>query len=65
MIFSGAHQNTLESLPTVLASTLITGVKYPRVAASLCGVWTVCRVLYTIGYSSGNPKKVHIYLYSC
>lgn len=42
----------------ILASTLITGVKYPKVAASLCGVWTVCRVLYTIGYSTGNPKKV-------
>ena len=42
----------------ILASTLITGVKYPKVAASLCGVWSVCRVLYTIGYSTGIPKKV-------
>ncbi|KAM5531407.1 hypothetical protein V8D89_014931 [Ganoderma adspersum] len=56
-----AHQNTLESLPMILASTLITGVKYPKVAASLCRVWTVCRVLYTIGYSTGIPKKRNLF----
>ncbi|KIP06175.1 hypothetical protein PHLGIDRAFT_36079 [Phlebiopsis gigantea 11061_1 CR5-6] len=52
-----AHQNTLEWLPQVIASTLIVGVKYPRFAAAVCATWSVARVLYTIGYTSGNPKK--------
>lgn len=55
---AGAHQNTLEWLPQVIASTLIVGVKYPCFAAAVCATWSVARVLYTIGYTSGNPKKV-------
>lgn len=42
----------------ILTSTLITGLKYPVVAASLCGVWTFSKIFYTIGYSTGDPKKV-------
>ncbi|OCH96439.1 membrane-associated proteins in eicosanoid and glutathione metabolism [Obba rivulosa] len=56
-----AHQNTLENLPTVLFSTLILGLKHPVYAASLCGVWTVFRVFYTIGYSTGDPKKRNLF----
>ncbi|KAJ3555876.1 hypothetical protein NM688_g2337 [Phlebia brevispora] len=52
-----AHQNTLEWLPQVLTSTLIVGLKYPVYAASLCGVWTAARFIYTIGYSTGDPAK--------
>ncbi|PIL31423.1 hypothetical protein GSI_06124 [Ganoderma sinense ZZ0214-1] len=52
-----AHQNTLETIPMILTSTLITGLKYPVLAASLCGAWTFSRIFYTIGYSSGDPKK--------
>ncbi|KAM5532236.1 hypothetical protein V8D89_014075 [Ganoderma adspersum] len=52
-----AHQNTLESIPMILTGTLITGLKYPVVAASLCGVWTFSKIFYTIGYSTGDPKK--------
>ncbi|KAI0756330.1 membrane-associated proteins in eicosanoid and glutathione metabolism [Daedaleopsis nitida] len=52
-----AHQNTLEALPVMISGTLITGLTYPIVAASLCGGWVFARILYTIGYSTGDPKK--------
>jgi hypothetical protein len=38
--------------------TLITSLKYPVLAASALGLWSLARVGYTLGYSSGNPKKV-------
>ncbi|KAF9818002.1 hypothetical protein IEO21_03077 [Rhodonia placenta] len=52
-----AHQNTLEYIPTVAISTVITSVKHPLVAASLCGAWALFRVPYTIGYSTGDPAR--------
>ncbi|EIW83550.1 membrane-associated proteins in eicosanoid and glutathione metabolism [Coniophora puteana RWD-64-598 SS2] len=52
-----AHQNTLESLPTVLISTAIAGVQFPTYAAAGLGLWVAGRVLYTIGYSTGEPAK--------
>lgn len=54
----GAHQNTLESLPQIIAATMIVGLKYPIYAASLCGLWSVSRFFYTIGYSTGDPARV-------
>lgn len=45
-----AHQNTLESLPAVLALTALVGLAHPLVAASLCTAWNVGRVLYGLGY---------------
>ena len=36
---------------------LVTGLKHPKFAAGLGGVWFVGRVLYTIGYTSGDPAK--------
>lgn len=50
-----AHQNTLEYLPQVAIGTLVLGLRHPRIAASVCGVWIVFRVIYTIGYSTGDP----------
>ncbi|ELU45517.1 MAPEG domain-containing protein [Rhizoctonia solani AG-1 IA] len=52
-----AHQNTLEWLPHVLFFTTFLGLRYPTLAASLGGVWSASRVLYTLGYASGDPKK--------
>ncbi|KAI6040842.1 hypothetical protein EDC04DRAFT_2672877 [Pisolithus marmoratus] len=53
-----AHQNTLESVPIVVLGTLVTGLKYPLLAAGLSSAFSVGRVLYTWGYKSGNPAKV-------
>ncbi|KAJ1309029.1 hypothetical protein OPQ81_004710 [Rhizoctonia solani] len=52
-----AHQNTLEWLPHVIFFTTFLGLRRPILAASLGGVWSASRVLYTIGYASGDPKK--------
>ncbi|KAN0073693.1 hypothetical protein V8E55_012170 [Tylopilus felleus] len=52
-----AHQNTLEHMPTILITTLVSGVKYPVFAAGACAFWVFTRVLYTIGYTSGDAAK--------
>ncbi|KAJ7750074.1 membrane-associated proteins in eicosanoid and glutathione metabolism [Mycena maculata] len=52
-----AHQNTLENLPMLYSMTLITSLKYPIFAASLLGTWSLARVGYTVGYSTGDPMK--------
>ncbi|CAE6451865.1 hypothetical protein RSOLAG22IIIB_03809 [Rhizoctonia solani] len=52
-----AHQNTLEWLPHVLFFTTFLGLRRPVLAASLGALWSASRVLYTIGYASGDPKK--------
>lgn len=52
-----AHQNTLESLPIAVIGTLVTGLRFPILAASLMGTWTLARVLYTRGYATGDPDE--------
>ena len=37
---------------------MFAGLRYPTAAASLAGLWLVGRVLYTIGYSTGDADKV-------
>ncbi|KAF8524708.1 membrane-associated proteins in eicosanoid and glutathione metabolism [Hysterangium stoloniferum] len=52
-----AHQNTLETVPQALFLLAVAGLKQPIAAASLCGLWVVARVLYTLEYSAGGPAK--------
>ncbi|KZT08544.1 membrane-associated proteins in eicosanoid and glutathione metabolism [Laetiporus sulphureus 93-53] len=52
-----AHQNTLEYLPIILSGTLVMSLKYPVAAACMCGVWSLSRFIYTIGYSTGDPTR--------
>lgn len=52
-----AHQNTLESIPPLYVSALITALKYPIPAAVGLGLWSVSRIAYTAGYTSGDPAK--------
>lgn len=42
-------------------SLLITGLKHPKVAAGIGAAWFVGRVLYTIGYATGNPGNRNTY----
>jgi len=58
-----AHHNTLEYIPMVHVLTLLTSLKYPIVAASICGLWTISRISYTRGYLTGNPSKRASFLY--
>ncbi|KAH9965104.1 hypothetical protein BGW80DRAFT_1179039 [Lactifluus volemus] len=53
-----AHQNTLEYIPVLLTVTLVSSLHYPIPAAVGCGLWTVARVFYTLGYGTGTPSKV-------
>ncbi|KAJ7481667.1 membrane-associated proteins in eicosanoid and glutathione metabolism [Mycena latifolia] len=52
-----AHANTLENLPVLYTMTLITALKYPTLAASALGLWSLARVGYTWGYTTGDAKK--------
>ena len=38
-------------------STLLAGLRYPVFAASALGFWSFCRIIYTLGYGTGDPKK--------
>lgn len=40
--------------------TLISGLKYPILAASACALWSLTRIPYTLGYITGDPKKVRL-----
>ncbi|KZS98083.1 Psf2-domain-containing protein [Sistotremastrum niveocremeum HHB9708] len=52
-----AHQNTLESYAQNLFAILFTGLKYPLLASGLGAAYTFGRILYTLGYVSGDPSK--------
>ncbi|KAF5368826.1 hypothetical protein D9758_003032 [Tetrapyrgos nigripes] len=52
-----AHHNTLENLPLIYLTTILTGLKYPVFAASACGLWVLTRIAYTRDYGSGIPSK--------
>ncbi|KAJ2912153.1 hypothetical protein MD484_g8260, partial [Candolleomyces efflorescens] len=50
------HQNTLENLPLLYTSTIIVGLKYPILAAALCGSWVIGKYAYSLTYWSGNTN---------
>jgi len=52
-----AHHNTLETLPLFVFTTLIAGLQAPRLAVGFGALWSVSRVLYTRGYTTGDPKR--------
>ncbi|EAU92744.2 hypothetical protein CC1G_01789 [Coprinopsis cinerea okayama7 len=52
-----AHQNTLENLPLVYVTTILTGLYHPKLAALACTSWSIGRVAYTNGYVTGDPSK--------
>ncbi|KAG2337632.1 membrane-associated proteins in eicosanoid and glutathione metabolism [Suillus weaverae] len=52
-----AHQNTIEHMPLIIVTTLATSMKHPVFAGYACGSWALSRVLYTLGYITGDPVK--------
>jgi glutathione S-transferase len=52
-----AHQQTLEWMAPVMVMTAANGLVFPIAAAQCCAVWTVGKILYINGYSSGDPEK--------
>ncbi|KAN0134293.1 MAPEG family [Lactarius tabidus] len=55
-----AHQNTLENVALIVLSTLISAIHYPTYAAIGCGIWSFGRILYTLGYSTGEPSARNV-----
>ncbi|XP_037518466.1 microsomal glutathione S-transferase 3 [Rhipicephalus sanguineus] len=52
-----SHQNFLESYPQFLMTLFLGGVEYPRLAACAGVVYLAGRIVYAIGYSTGDPSK--------
>ena len=51
-----AHANFTENLLPALGALLISGLRFPTVAAGLGAGWAVSRVVYAAGYTSSGPK---------
>ena len=52
-----AHQNTLENLPQFFFLLTTGGFSCPKLAAVGGWVWVAGRVVYALGYSTGDPAK--------
>eukprot|EP00850_Spirogloea_muscicola_P018541 SM000171S03230 [mRNA] locus=s171:103368:104883:+ [translate_table: standard] len=57
--YQRAHQNTMESYPAFIAMLLLSGLAYPVTAAVFGTVWIIGRLVYSMGYYSGDPQKRH------
>merc|ERR1712008_305543 len=51
------HQNTLEFTPFYLALVILGGLRHPTFAAGAGGIYLVARIIYSLGYYTGNPKS--------
>ncbi len=55
--YQRAHQNTLEFVPFYLALLMCGGLRHPLVASGAGAVFLLGRVVYSLGYYSGDPAK--------
>ncbi|KAK3278588.1 hypothetical protein CYMTET_13484 [Cymbomonas tetramitiformis] len=51
------HQNSLEGLPTFYALLLVSAVQFPLTAAVSGFVYSLGKIAYFTGYSTGDPDK--------
>lgn len=52
-----AHSNFTENQTSFLGALLVTGLRYPVAAATIGAGWAVSRVIYALGYTSGQGPK--------
>merc|ERR1719232_1759632 len=52
-----AHQNTLENLPQFYFLLTMGGLSNPKLTAAGAWVWIAGRIVYALGYSTGDPEK--------
>ncbi|KAK1659261.1 MAPEG family protein [Colletotrichum godetiae] len=52
-----AHANFTENQPSFLGALLISGLRFPVASAVLGAGWTLSRILYAFGYTSGAGPK--------
>lgn len=52
-----AHQHALENHPTFLLMLMVGGLQYPKCAAAFGHVYILGRVLFALGYYTGDPEK--------
>lgn len=55
--YQRAHQNTLEIVPFFLALVFAGGLRHPLIASGSGGIFLVARIVYSLGYYTGDPKK--------
>ncbi|XP_042235788.1 microsomal glutathione S-transferase 3-like [Homarus americanus] len=55
--YQRAHQNTLENYPQFLTLLLLGGLYNPIVSAVGGAVWCTGRIVYALGYYTGEPKN--------
>ena len=55
--YQRAHQNTLEFVPYFYPALLTAGLRHPIGAAAAGGVFVLGRIIYALGYYSGEPQK--------
>ena len=52
-----AHGNFLENYPQFLFLLTIGGLSYPKLSAGAGVVYLLGRIIYALGYSTGDPQK--------
>ena len=55
--YQRAHQNTLEFVPYFYPTLLTAGLRHPVGAAIAGAIFVLGRVIYALGYYSGDPQK--------
>lgn len=52
-----ASMNFTEHVPSFIVASAVAGLQYPKIAAGLTVWYAISRVIYHMGYTTGNPKK--------